>query len=202
MEVAMIFLTAYILGGIPFGYLAGRVFGGIDIREHGSRNTGTTNALRTLGVGPAIAVLVLDLGKGLAPVLIARWLGMDSLYVMLAGVTVVAGHNWSIFLRFRGGRGVATTVGVVLGLAPQVMLIIMLIGISITIITRYVSLGAVIGAILLPILMIGFEMPMPYTAFTILLSAILLWRHRPNIGRLLSGTENKVTIAGRDSRPD
>ncbi len=202
MEVAMIFLTAYILGGIPFGYLAGRVVGGIDIREHGSRNTGTTNALRTLGVGPAIAVLVLDLGKGLAPVLIARWLGMDSLYVMLAGVTVVAGHNWSIFLRFRGGRGVATTVGVVLGLAPQVMLIIMLIGISITIITRYVSLGAVIGAILLPILMIGFEMPMPYTAFAILLSAILLWRHRPNIGRLLSGTENKVTIAGRDSRPD
>lgn len=202
MEVAMIFLTAYILGGIPFGYLAGRVVGGIDIREHGSRNTGTTNALRTLGVGPAIAVLVLDLGKGLAPVLIARWLGMDSLYVMLAGVAVVAGHNWSIFLRFRGGRGVATTVGVVLGLAPQVMLIIMLIGISITIITRYVSLGAVIGAILLPILMIGFEMPMPYTAFTILLSAILLWRHRPNIGRLLSGTENKVTIAGRDSRPD
>ncbi len=202
MEVAMIFLTAYILGGIPFGYLAGRVVGGIDIREHGSRNTGTTNALRTLGVGTAIAVLVLDLGKGLAPVLIARWLGMDSLYVMLAGVAVVAGHNWSIFLRFRGGRGVATTVGVVLGLAPQVMLIIMLIGISITIITRYVSLGAVIGAILLPILMIGFEMPMPYTAFAILLSAILLWRHRPNIGRLLSGTENKVTIAGRDSRPD
>lgn len=202
MNTVVALLAAYLLGSISFGYLAGKLIRGIDIRQFGSGNAGTTNILRTLGTGPAIAVLLLDAGKGLAAVLLAKALTGDTLVTMLAGVTVVAGHNWPLFFRFRGGRGIATSIGVMLGLAPVVILIATAIGVSLIAATRYVSLGSIIGSSMIPVLMVLFRMPPSYILFGTVLAAMAVWRHRDNIRRLLAGTENKLGARATDKKVD
>ena len=192
MNTILALLIAYLLGSVSFGFLAGKYLKGIDIRQFGSGSSGTTNILRTLGTGPAIVVLILDAAKGLAAVRIASALTGDPLIMLLAGATVVAGHNWPVFFNFRGGRGIATTIGVFLGLAPIVILIATAIGVTLIALTRYVSLGSMVGGISIPILMIIFREPPSYIILGVILAALAVWRHRQNISRLLSGTESKI----------
>lgn len=192
MNIFAALLAAYLLGSISFGYLAGKYIRGVDIRKFGSGSTGTTNILRTLGTGPAVFVLALDIIKGLAAVMLARSLTGEGLYTMLAGVAVIAGHNWPVFFRFSGGRGIATSIGVILGLAPPVILVAVIIGVALIALTRYVSLGSIAGTVSIPILMYLFELPVSYVLFGIAVMALALWRHRRNISRLLAGTESKL----------
>ena len=192
MNIIVALLASYLIGSLSFGYLAGKFLRGIDIRQFGSGNTGTTNIQRTLGTGPAIIVLLLDVGKGLAAVLVARALTGAPIVQMLAGVLAVLGHNWPLFHRFKGGRGIATSIGALLGLAWQVLLIAVAVGVTIIAVTRYVSLGSLIGVILVPILMVAFAMPPAYILFGTVLAVFAVWRHRQNISRLLAGTENKL----------
>ncbi|MCR3923523.1 MAG: glycerol-3-phosphate acyltransferase, partial [Firmicutes bacterium] len=137
-------------------------------------------------------VLLLDVTKGLAAVLVARALTGNDAVQMFAGLTSVAGHNWPLFFKFRGGRGVATTIGVFIGIAPLVILIATTIGVALIAITRFVSLGSMVGAIAIPVFMIIFRMPPIYIAFGTLMALMAVWRHRQNISRLLKGTESKL----------
>lgn len=192
MNTFLALVAAYLLGSISFGLLAGKLLKGIDIRQFGSGNAGTTNILRTLGTGPAILVLLLDAGKGFTAVLLAQALTGNPPVMMLAGVTAVLGHNWPLFHRFKGGRGIATSIGILLGLAPLVILIATAIGVLIIAITRYVSLGSIVGASLIPIFMIIFGHDISYIIFGVALAVLAVWRHWENITRLLGGTENKL----------
>ncbi|EEG77110.1 glycerol-3-phosphate 1-O-acyltransferase PlsY [Dethiobacter alkaliphilus] len=192
MNNVLALLAAYLLGSVSFGYLAGKLLKGIDIRQFGSGNAGTTNIQRTLGTGPAIAVLILDAAKGLVAVLIAQALTGNPPVMMLAGVAAVLGHNWPVFFGFKGGRGIATSVGVILGLTPGVILIATAVGVILIATTRYVSLGSVTGAVLIPMLMIIFGHDFSYVIFGTALAALAVWRHKENITRLLNGTENKL----------
>ncbi len=192
MKSALAMVISYLIGSLSFGYLAGRLLKGIDIREFGSGNTGSTNILRTLGVGPAAVVFILDVSKGLAAVYLAKALGLGPSLIMLSGVAVVVGHNWPVFFNFRGGRGIATSLGVLFGLAPGVMLIALAAGVAVIAVTRYVSLGSITGAALVPFLMLAFRLPPAYLFFGALLAILAVFRHRQNIKRLLNGTENKL----------
>jgi len=185
-------LLAYLLGSVSFGYLVGRRIRGVDIRQYGSGSSGTTNILRTLGTGPAVVVLLLDAGKGIGAVYLADLLTGNPNVVMLAGVAVVAGHNWPVFFGFRGGRGIATSMGVLLGIAPSVILIAVLVGLLVMALTRYVSLGSLVGSVLIPFLMLLFRLPPAHILFGTALCLLAVWRHRANIRRLLAGTESKL----------
>jgi glycerol-3-phosphate acyltransferase PlsY len=185
-------LFAYLLGSLSFGYLLGKKLRGVDVRRLGSGSSGATNILRTLGTGPAIVVLLLDVGKGIAAVYLAKLLDGSPMIIMLAGIAVVAGHNWPIMFGFRGGRGVATSMGVLLGLAPGVILTAFLAGSLVIALTRYVSLGSIVGSILIPVLMVLFRFPPEYILFGTALCAFAVWRHKANIRRLLNGTESKL----------
>ncbi|NLN06100.1 MAG: glycerol-3-phosphate 1-O-acyltransferase PlsY [Firmicutes bacterium] len=192
MKPFVALLAGYLLGSISFGYLAGKLLKGIDIRQFGSGNTGSTNIQRTLGTAPAVVVLLLDTGKGLAAVLLANALGISPTWQMLAGMAAVAGHNWPLFFRFRGGRGVATTTGVFLGLTPYVVLIGAALFVITIALTRYVSLGSIVGALSVPFTMLLFRQPPAFTVPGTILAFLIIWRHRDNIGRLLQGTEHKL----------
>jgi glycerol-3-phosphate acyltransferase PlsY len=186
-------LAAYLIGSVSFGFMAGKLLKGIDIREFGSGGTGTTNIQRTLGTGPALAVLVLDAAKGYLAIWVAGMLTANpSGWLLLAGLAAVGGHNWPLFHRFRGGRGIATSIGVMLGLAPLVILIATAVGVTLIAITRYVSLGSIVGSMLIPVLMVFFGMPWTYILFGVALASFSVWRHRPNIARLLDRNENKM----------
>jgi len=193
MSLALTMLIAYLLGSIPFGYLAGWVRG-IDLRRQGSGNTGATNALRLLGARWALPVAVLDVGKGF----LAAWLGAtqvapaDPWAPVLVGLAAVAGHNWSMFLKFGGGRGVATTGGIFLYLLPMHVLIGLAIAVAVIALTRYVSLGSMVAASSLALIIGLSDLPLPYRLAAVVGALVIIWRHRPNIGRLLRGQENRL----------
>lgn len=187
----VVVVAAYVLGSVPFGLYVGRSWGKIDIRSQGSGNIGTTNVLRTLGAGPAAFVLVLDAAKGWLPVVVAAKLGFSDVAVAAAALAAVAGHSWSVFLNFKGGRGVATALGVLIGLAPLAAVTLVLIFAVIVVSTRYVSLGSIIASALLPVALAIFGASVPYVVTGALLGAVSVVRHLPNIKRLLAGTENR-----------
>lgn len=189
-NIILIFVMSYFLGSIPFGYLVGKYIKKIDITKHGSGNIGTTNAFRILGPGPASFVLAGDVLKGFIATFIAMQYSIT--IGLIAGLIVMAGHNWPIFLKFKGGRGVATGAGVVLALVPKVLLISLVIWIAIIFLTRYVSLGSIIGAITVPILMIIFKEPPIIILFGTIAALFVIIRHIPNIKRLLAGNELKI----------
>ena len=183
--------ACYLLGAVPFGFLAGRFFAGVDIRAVGSGNIGATNVLRTLGPLPAVLVLVLDAAKGWFAVAGAQWLGFGDWGTAGAAVAAVAGHNWPVFLGFRGGRGIATALGVLIALAPPVAGILVCVFVAVVALTRYVSLGSIIAAVLVPVLLVLGNRPLPHALAGITLAVWAVWRHRPNIARLLAGTEHR-----------
>lgn len=195
-------VIAYFLGAIPTGYWCGRLLKGIDIREHGSKNMGATNVLRVLGKGPGIAVLLIDILKGIIPTtVVPNLLGLsDPLILVLIGIAAVAGHNWTIFLNFKGGKGVATSLGVLIGIAIQipgirpVLLLTVAIWIAVFCLFAYVSLASILAAVALPILMVLFNAPLAIMIMSILLCIFIVVRHRTNISRLIKGQENRIKL--------
>ena len=192
-------LLSYLVGAIPFGYIIGRLWKGVDIREHGSGNIGFTNVLRVAGTVPGAIVLILDIGKGIAAIMGISRLGGANLAILpaLCGVAAIIGHNWTIYLRFKGGKGIATTIGVFIALEPIAASISLLVWVISVAITRYVSLGSIFLVISLPfaIFLMGLTSKQYVTA--VLLAAIFamvsaVYKHRSNIARLLNGTERKM----------
>ena len=185
-------LVSYLLGSVPSGLLIGKWLRGVDIRQLGSKNIGATNAFRILGPWPAFWVFFIDAVKGMAGVCLGQMLTGETLGLLAGGIAAIAGHNWSIFLKFKGGRGVATGLGVILILSPKVTLIVFLVWAFIVYITRYVSLGSIVAAILVPICMWLFGEKTEILIFGIFAALFVILKHRPNIVRLLRGEELKI----------
>lgn len=193
MDLLITVLAGYLIGSISFGIILGKRLKGIDIREHGSGNTGVTNVLRTLGKGPALVVLVADILKGVAGVSAGLYLG-GVLYGMAGGMAAITGHNYPLYYGFKGGKGAATGFGVILMLVPDVTLLALTVFILTIIMTRYVSLGSILGA--LTAIVAGFLLHKTpaLQVFLLLAAAFVIYRHRANIIRLYQGKENKVSF--------
>jgi glycerol-3-phosphate acyltransferase PlsY len=205
MEIIIKFLAAgivsYLLGSIPTGFIFGKVLKGIDIRQHGSRNTGATNVFRVIGKGPGTAVLVIDILKGAIPVAVFGLVFAPDVNIpLVAALAAVAGHNWTCFLGFKGGKGVATTLGVLIGLTiaiPSIRLAVILCVLTWVLCfltTAYISVSSMLAAVLLPILMVVVEAPFSMKVLGIVFCFFVILRHRPNIQRLLQGQEPKVPL--------
>jgi acyl phosphate:glycerol-3-phosphate acyltransferase len=189
----LLILLSYCLGSISFSYLLTKLIKNEDIRNHGSGNAGATNTLRVLGKGPAIAVLLLDSLKGIISVLVPLWLGFSPNIAILCGFAAVIGHNYPVFFGFKGGKGVATTIGVFAAISFFPSLLAGIIAILTIWISRFVSLGSIVFLILTPFFML-YHYSLPFIAIVTVgfISAVSVWRHRGNIQRLLKGTERKI----------
>lgn len=200
----LLLVTAYLLGSFPTGYIVARVVKGIDIREHGSGNTGATNVLRVVGKGAGLAVLVIDVLKGMTTVLLVRailnliatdfpnLLNTFPWWVTLAGLLAILGHSRSIWLNWTGGKSAATGLGVLLALAWPVGLGAAGIFAVVLITSRIVSLGSMVAALSAVVLMAVLQQPLPYVLLAIAGSLYVVLRHRTNIQRLLAGTEPRL----------
>ena len=195
------FLAAYLIGSVPTAYIFGRMLKGIDIREHGSGNTGATNVFRVIGRVPGIIVLVIDVIKGficvtylasgfmyLAPVV------RPEMYRILIGLCAIAGHNWTVFLKFKGGKGVATSAGVVIGLIPKIFWLGFLVWLITFFITGFVSLSSIIAVVSVPIFALAFGEPVEIVVFMCLLCLIIVYKHKANIRRLARGEEKRISF--------
>jgi glycerol-3-phosphate acyltransferase PlsY len=189
MKIILLAITAFVLGSIPFGVIIARSQG-IDLRKTGSRNIGATNVLRSIGKLPAVLTLLGDILKGTAAVAIARYIGIDPGLEGVVGIAAILGHNFSLFLGFRGGKGVATSLGVLIVYAPQIALITIIIWLMTVLLTRYSSLGALVSFTLLPVNVFFFDKP-DKLPFAIIITALIIVRHIDNIRRLLQGTEQR-----------
>ena len=197
MSAAIAILIGYLLGSCPFGYWAGRLRG-VDLREHGSGNTGGTNAVRVLGPRIGITVIVLDVLKGTAAVAVGAALGGTGTMV-LAGAAAVAGHLYPLFLGFRGGKAVATGAGVLIALVPAIVAGAFVLWLAVALTTRYVSVASMTAAVAVAVAVIATGQPWPVIAFAVGGAAVVVWRHRPNIQRLRAGTEHRVNLRGARS---
>jgi glycerol-3-phosphate acyltransferase PlsY len=186
--------TAYLLGSIPFGYLIVRWQRGIDVRETGSRSIGATNVMRNLGISGFVATFVLDCGKGAAAVMLAsRLTGNDARWVAAAAVAAVAGHVFPVWLGFRGGKGVATGVGVFAALAPTPLALALVLFAVLVAIWRFISLGSIVATASFPVLVHLVNKPStPIVVGAACASALIIGSHHSNIRRLLTGTEKKL----------
>lgn len=196
----MLFLSiflSYLLGSVPFGYLLAKVLKGIDIREHGSKNIGATNVARVIGKKAGITVLVLDILKGFAAVSLFPLLvktGRPDIVKILCAFAVVAGHNWTVFLKFKGGKGVAATAGALTALVPVVFLSSFCVWVIVFTITKYVSLSSIISAVSMVIFLFIYKEPVSYQILGIIIAVIGIYRHKENIKRLVEGRENKLKL--------
>lgn len=195
----IVLVTSYLLGSLPTGYWVGKVLKGIDIREHGSRSTGATNVLRTLGKGPALFVFLVDVFKGVGAIALARTLfaqaGLDTQLpwaVTVAALVALLGHSKSIWLKFKGGKSAATGLGVLFAISLPVGLTAAATFLTVLAVSRIVSLGSIATAIAAPLLMVAFSQPLPYFLFALLGGAYVLITHRANIQRLLAGKEPRI----------
>jgi glycerol-3-phosphate acyltransferase PlsY len=196
IKLIIFLVVAYLMGSIPTGVVIGKKFKGIDIREHGSKNTGATNAYRVLGKKFGIIVLLADALKGYLPVFIASLFLLTGWQLILVGVMTIVGHTLSPFLKFKGGKGVATSLGVFLFLVPHIVVILLAVFFVIAYLTKYVSLASVSVAGLFPILVLF--MPVnrdlgkwTMFGFSLIIGLFVIFKHRSNIDRLLKGNENK-----------
>ncbi|SFP41127.1 glycerol-3-phosphate 1-O-acyltransferase PlsY [Salibacterium halotolerans] len=209
MELIFSIGLAYLLGSISFSYVIAWNIKKIDIRHHGSGNAGATNILRVLGKGPAILVLSLDVLKGVAAVWIARLFEITDIFPVftafgevegmasaLAGAAAIAGHNWPVYYGFKGGKGVATTIGVVASLVFFPAVYVGIAAILSIVFTRYVSLGSLIFALATPVVIaltnFHYDHPPPYFYLTAVIGVLAIWKHRSNIKRLVQGNEHKI----------
>ncbi|WP_152393974.1 glycerol-3-phosphate 1-O-acyltransferase PlsY [Paenibacillus guangzhouensis] len=186
-------ILSYLIGAVSFSVVIAKWLKGIDIRQHGSGNAGATNTLRVLGKGPGICVLLLDMGKGILAVWLGKWMGDVSPWIpVLCGIAAIVGHNWPIYFRFKGGKGIATTIGVMATLAFLPSLIAGITAIIVIAVTRYVSLGSLILSAALPILLIVMNRPHEVLWASLLLCIFAFVRHRTNIVKIVQGKENKL----------
>ncbi len=193
---------AYLLGSMPTAYIFGKLYKGIDIREHGSKNVGATNVFRVLGKVPGIVVLIIDILKGvLAVVVVSDLLDLNGVvFYILLGIASVCGHNWTVFLRFKGGKGVATSLGVLIGLTIKiasiraVLVLSVLIWSAVFLCSGFVSLASMIAVIFLPLFMLIFTHSFELVVLGVIFCIFVIFKHRPNIQRLLNGKESKVKL--------
>ena len=188
----LLLAVGYLLGSMPNGYLAGRWLKGIDLRQCGSGSTGATNVLRNMGKAPALVVFLLDVGKGALAVLLAKSFGLNDWVQVLAGLAALAGHIWPVWLGWKGGKAVATGLGMFLGLAWPVGLACFGLFMAVISISRIVSLSSVVAAIGLPVLMVLAGANGASISVSVVASVMVLWRHRSNIERLIAGTEPRI----------
>lgn len=203
VQYLIIMPLAYVLGSIPWGFLLIKLTRDIDIRDYGSGNIGTSNVLRSAGGRLAALVLLLDASKGLLIILLARALSDSAVTEALAGIAVVVGHNWSMFLSFKGGRGIATGAGCLLIMSPIALAIGLAVFLLITLTTRYLSLGSLIGAVTaivaLSVQAILGIVPQALIIYGIVVGIMIIWQHRGNIKRLRHGKERTL---GQSSQKD
>ena len=200
VKFALSLLVSYLVGSCPTAFVLAKLYKRIDIRQYGSGNVGATNAFRILGKLPGIMVLIIDIFKGMiCPTVIADLFGQATLINrMVLGIAVVAGHNWTVFLKFKGGKGMATGLGVLIGLAIKVPIIqpVLLLSVLIWIVTFFlsgmVSLASIIAAFFLPVLMVVFSCPLALVILGIIFCALVVLRHKSNISRLLKREEPRV----------
>ena len=201
-------IIAYLLGSINFSIIISKKMAGFDVREKGSGNAGTTNVLRTVGKKAALITLICDILKGVVAVLIALLAGKimegldDALLVQLAGILVIVGHTFPIFFKFKGGKGIATSLGVLLMTNWQIGLICLVFALVLIILTKMVSVGSISAAILFPVLVIFIKDNYivaesgnwSYLIYSIIIAVIVIFNHRENVKRILNGTENKISL--------
>jgi glycerol-3-phosphate acyltransferase PlsY len=193
-NVVIAVVVGYLLGAIPFAYIAGRLKKRVDIRQVGGGNVGALNTLREIGLLAGITVLIADVAKGSLAVLIAIWLNLPLIWVLIVGFTAVVGHNWPVFLKFRGGKGAATTIGVLLALAPQETAISFAIMMVIVIFTSNFRLAIAIGLILLPLIIWQLDGSGTLIAYSLAISLFLLIRSLPITKATMSGTGEKKNL--------
>lgn len=204
LAFVVLLVAGYLVGSIPFGLVIGKLFYGIDVREHGSGNFGTTNVFRVLGKKAGVAVFILDMLKGYIPAALGAWLFQPWFAIFIAAAPVI-GHVYPIYLKGRGGKGIATGAAVVLALVPEVFVIIFGVWIVLVLVTRYVSVASLTACTLVPVLAFVLDEPTPYKIAGILVAALLWWAHRGNLKRLWSGEENRIRLPwshGRGPTPD
>ena len=192
MEIVAI-VFGYLLGSIPFALLLTQRQG-IELRNVGSRNPGAANVLRSAGIGPAVAVLLLDAAKGTVAVGAARMMSDDVAVATGAGLAAIVGHIYPVWCGFRGGKGVAASAGVFAVLAPLATLIAILVFVATIAATRFISAGSIAGALALPVAAAVGNLPNPVVAGTLLAAVIVLVRHRDNVSRLMAGTERRIGL--------
>ena len=192
LPVLLLLAIGYLLGSTPSGYLAGRWLKGIDLRDCGSGSTGATNVLRNVGKAPALVVFLVDVGKGALAVLLAKHFGLGNWIQVLAGLAALAGHIWPVWLGWKGGKAVATGLGMFLGLAWPVGLACFGLFMAVISVFRIVSLSSVVAAVGLPLLMLLAGQSVAYISVSLVAMLLVLWRHRSNIQRLIAGTEPKI----------
>lgn len=199
LTIAFVWLGSYLAGSIPAGIVFSRLFRGIDVRKSGSGNIGSANVLRVAGPGPAALTLLFDAAKGFLPVIVAQQLGLPLWAQLLSGLAAIFGHNWSIILRGRGGKGIATSLGVLLAFAALVTLIALAVWLIVIAGSRYASLASLLMMASVPVLLALFHYESAYWIFGAALVVLAIYRHRGNIDRLLHGTELKIrtSAAGR-----
>ncbi|HTY76380.1 MAG TPA: glycerol-3-phosphate 1-O-acyltransferase PlsY [Candidatus Bathyarchaeia archaeon] len=185
-------VLVYLIGAIPVGFLVSRIAGGLDIRSKGSGTIGATNVLRTLGPVPAIATLVGDVLKGYLAVRVAEVLGPEPLWGAAGAVVAIVGNCWPVFLRFKGGKGVATALGAFLALAPRAIVPAAAAFLVLVVALRYVSLASIAGCVTLVAGVWLFGYPAIYAAAAACTAALIVWRHLANVKRLLSGKEPRL----------
>lgn len=186
------YVIGHVCGSIPCGLWVCKMIYGIDIRDYGSKNIGTTNVFRTVGWSAAIAVLAGDILKGLLVVILADYLYHNPWLNLVTALGAFLGHSYSVFLGFKGGKSVATGVGMVIFLMPKVAVAVTLVWLILVVATRYVSLGSIVGALAAPIFAWYFAYPLPYVILAVFAAVMITVRHKDNIKRLMSGTENKI----------
>jgi glycerol-3-phosphate acyltransferase PlsY len=194
MTIALVVITAvvgYLLGSLNTSLLVGRVYG-VDVRQHGSGNAGTTNTLRVLGKSAALLVLAGDILKGVISCLAGFYLTGGDSGVIAAGTAAIIGHNWPLYFGFKGGKGVLTSAAVIFMMDWRIGLIVLGIFALVVAITRYVSLGSVVGAALFPVIAVLLGKEPVFSIFAAVIALMIILRHRSNIDRLLKGTESKL----------
>ncbi|HXD95397.1 MAG TPA: glycerol-3-phosphate 1-O-acyltransferase PlsY [Candidatus Acidoferrum sp.] len=195
-------LAAYLVGAVPIGWLVARAFGVSDIRRHGSGNIGATNVLRTLGRLPAILTLLADVGKGYLAVMVGAALGGgDPVVIAASTVAPVVGNCWSVFLGFRGGKGVATGLGALLRTVPLATLAALPVFVAVVATTRYVSLGSLLAAACVPLGAVMLRYPGSYAVAALAVAVVVIARHHANIARLRAGTESRLGQARSGQSP-
>lgn len=193
MKIVLIITICYLLGSLPFGYIMGKLFKKVDIREFGSGNIGASNVLRTLGPLLASLVIIGDVGKGILSIYLVKYFNIDSsLILAIAGLAVICGHDWSLFLGFKGGKGIATTFGVVLALNPTISILAVTVWGVVLITSKYASLSSICALISILIFTILFKQPYEYIVFSAIILIIAIFKHKENIKRLKSKKERKI----------
>jgi glycerol-3-phosphate acyltransferase PlsY len=189
---SLLVVFAYLLGSIPTGLVLSRALAGKDPRQQGSRNIGATNVMRTAGKALGIVTLLGDVLKGIIPVVIAQWLVKEAFWVAGTGMAAFLGHCFPIYLRFKGGKGVATALGIFLPLAPLAVVFDIFFFAGVVATSRMVSVGSILAAAAMPILIWLLRCPLPYIILGICVAVLIIYRHKENFQRLLAGGENRL----------